>query len=691
MLGFLKAFSLLISKRMDAIMALAVMGIVFMMILPMPTWLVDILIAVNISISALLVVLALYLPGPLAFSTFPAFLLITTLFRLGLSITTTRLILLQGDAGQIVDAFGNFVVGGNLVVGVVIFLILLIVNFLVITKGSERVAEVSARFTLDAMPGKQMSIDSDLRGGLLTAKEAQTKRRSLSKESQLFGAMDGAMKFVKGDAIAGIIIVMVNIIGGYLIGTMQQGMAGGDAIQLYAILTIGDGLVAQIPAILIALSAGMIITRVKDDAGDTDNVGKEMSEQLTSEPRAWIIAALVLTFFSAIPGMPTFSFLALSLLFVSVGGGKIFVSSQDKKVSKSIAEEQLVESGKSDVASFDVYEPLTMFVNPELHGTQIFDLLKKTMRMQRNSLVADYGFILPPITYQIKTSIQKNLFQLRFYEVVEVNSTLDFDKIGVSNQYQGQVDSLGIEYQQGLKERKEDKLLWISTSDIATLDENNIVHDSSLNLIAVNTRDALKNKGYQFLGVDDAKRVITWVAAQSPELVRELERIMPVSKVGEILQNLVKESVSLRSLRKIVELIVKNGESERDIITLTEMVRIGLKEQLCSSIVNEGEVLNVCLFDPSFEDYLRERLRKTASGGFFEISEDEKNGLLTKIMECCEQYILARQPIALVVSPDLRPYVKNMLNIDFSNLTVLSYSELSDRIEVTAIDRISGD
>ena len=690
MLGIAKSFTLMMASRMDAVMALAVVGIVFMMILPLPTWLVDVLIAINISISSLLVVLALYLPGPLAFSTFPAFLLLTTLFRLGLSITTTRLILLQADAGEIVEAFGNFVVGGNLVVGVVIFLILLIVNFLVITKGSERVAEVSARFTLDAMPGKQMSIDSDLRGGLLDAKEAQAKRKSLSKESQLFGAMDGAMKFVKGDAIAGIIIVMVNIIGGYSIGTLQQGMEGADAIKLYAILTIGDGLVAQIPTLLIALSAGMIITRVKDDILDTTNVGNEMSEQLTSEPKAWLIASLVLIFFSIVPGMPSLAFWALSLFFASVGGLNMLFARKEAQEAESLKQEAKVESGTSDVANFEVYEPISLLVNSKYYGTKQAEELKTTVRKVRNNLVANYGFLLPGLTFQVQSDIEENNFQLRLYEVVEVNCTFDVRKVMVAVAEKERLDSIGVDSVQGLLERREDEFLFVDLASKALLDEHKISYKTSYESIGERCRDALKNEGYQFVGVDEAKKILVWVQSQSPELVKEFERLISIHSFSEILRNLVKESVSLRSLKKIVELIVKHGENERDTTVLTELVRMGLKEQVSGSIAM-GKTLSVCLLEPTLEDYLRTKLRKTATGGFLELDEDEKLTFVSKISNSCSDYIKQKKPVALVVSQDIRPFVKNLMELDFNLLPVLSYTELSSRIEVEAFDRISLD
>ena len=339
--------------------AVAVLGIVFIFIVPLPTWLVDVLIALNMCLASLLIVLALYLPNPLAFSTFPALLLLTTMFRLALSIATTRLILLEQDAGEIVEAFGNFVVGGNLAVGLVIFLIITIVNFLVITKGSERVAEVAARFSLDALPGKQMSIDSDLRGGLIDGAQARYKRDQLSRESQMFGAMDGAMKFVKGDAIAGLVIVLINILGGFSTGVVQHGMSAGEAITLYSVLTIGDGLIAQIPALLIALTAGMIITRVApDDQSPGGHVGAQIGQQITREPKSWMIASAAMLAFAALPGMPAPVFGLIALCTFAPG---FYWWSRSRK-AEALEPAQAVQvapehNGNEDLRVFDPTRP----------------------------------------------------------------------------------------------------------------------------------------------------------------------------------------------------------------------------------------------------------------------------------------------------------------------------------------------
>lgn len=299
-----------LGQRKDIMLAILLLVVVFMMVLPLPTVILDLLIAINMTISVVLLMVSVYITSPLQFSVFPVLLLVTTLFRLALAVSTTRMILLQADAGQIVYTFGQFVVGGNLIVGIVIFLIITIVQFLVITKGSERVAEVSARFSLDAMPGKQMSIDGDMRAGVIDMDEARERRSQVEKESQMFGSMDGAMKFVKGDAIAGLVIILVNILGGIAIDVSQRGMSAADALNLYSILTVGDGMVSQVPALLIAITSGIIVTRVSSE--NSSDLGSDIGEQIVAQPRAIFIGGVLLVLFGLIPGFPTITFFYFS-------------------------------------------------------------------------------------------------------------------------------------------------------------------------------------------------------------------------------------------------------------------------------------------------------------------------------------------------------------------------------------------
>src|SRR5471032_1563948 len=414
------------AQRAEVLCAVVILGIVFIFIVPLPTWLVDILIALNICISCLLIVLALYLPGPLAFSSFPSILLLTTMFRLALSIATTRLILLEQDAGDIVEAFGQFVVGGNLAVGMVIFMILTVVNFLVITKGSERVAEVGARFTLDAMPGKQMSIDSDLRAGLIDGTQARDKREQLSRESQLFGAMDGAMKFVKGDAVAGLIIVVVNLLGGFTTGMFQHDLSAAESIRLYSVLTIGDGLIAQIPALLISLTVGMIITRVAPDwRKGISNMGAEIARQMTSEPKSWMIASVGMLAFAAVPGMPTLVFILISMV---TGGLGYYLMRQRQRLEQPAPEAadavRPEQNGDEDLRGFDPSRPYLLQFSPVLQGSPEVTELIHGIRQARNAMVANIGLTLPPFEVELVASLADDEMRFCVHEVPMIKASV---------------------------------------------------------------------------------------------------------------------------------------------------------------------------------------------------------------------------------------------------------------------------
>lgn len=694
-INLLTSFTGVIAKRSEVILVFAVIGVVFMMILPLPTGLVDTLIALNISISCLLVVLAMYLPGPVAFSTFPGLLLITTLFRLALSITTTRLILLQADAGEIVEAFGNFVVGGNLVVGVVIFLILLLVNFLVITKGSERIAEVSARFTLDAMPGKQMSIDADLRAGMLGPEDAKNMRSALAKESQLFGAMDGAMKFVKGDAIAGLIITAVNILGGVAIGTTQMGMTSGEALELFAILTIGDGLVAQIPALLIALTAGLMITRVKADAFAEVNVGQEMASQLTLEPKAWIVASIVMIGFSVIPGMPTVAFVVLAVVFSSVGGIKIFFEKkqteqalQQEIVPEEEVKEEPIISEEEDIKTLDVYDQVSVLMNSAHRHSSWFLHLRRSIKAARNRIVVEYGYTVPSYKFVFNDQVPMDEYALRFHDVVAVKATFDSVYAWVDMEYKEKLEELEVLCVPGKKERKEDHMLWVHSMFLPTIEENNIPFKSTIDTITEATYETYLRNAHIFIGMDEAHMIMQWGFAGVPELAKECERLLPLSKFADVLKKLAAETIAIKSLKKIFETIVSNAATEKDPNALAEIVRMYLRDQICGKITTDNS-LNVCLLDSNTEVLLRESLHKTVTGGYFALDPEDSNKLISEIKTTTEEYMTNKTPVAMVVPQDLRPYFRDLIKGELFKLPVLSYSEISESLSITPIARLS--
>ena len=414
--------------RQDLMLIALLVAVIFMMILPLPTVIVDILVAVNMASAVILLMVAIYLKSPLQFTSFPSVLLVTTLFRLALGISTTRLILLHGDAGHIIDTFGKFVVGGNLVVGIVVFLIITIVQFIVVTKGSERVAEVSARFSLDAMPGKQMSIDSDMRAGNIDLEEAKRRRGEVEKESQLFGAMDGAMKFVKGDAIAGLIIVFVNLIGGLAIGTLQKGMAAGDALQKYAILTIGDGLVSQIPALFISICAGMIVTRVTNE--DLQDLGRDIGGQIFADYRTMQVAAVILVGFGLIPGFPTSIFLVLA---AACGGGAYYMMRQTRAAQVQEASEAagsvpaMSPAGEKpqtkprkpgeERADFALTVPVMLDVSPDLQEVLRPQMLNEELIKIRRALYYDLGVPFPGIHMRFNERLRPQSYYVLLQEI----------------------------------------------------------------------------------------------------------------------------------------------------------------------------------------------------------------------------------------------------------------------------------
>ncbi|ADZ90354.1 type III secretion system export apparatus subunit SctV [Marinomonas mediterranea] len=691
----LNTFAITMMKRSEIVGAVFVLAIVFMMIIPMPTGLVDFLIALNISLSSLLIALAMYLPSPLAFSSFPAVLLLTTMFRLALSISTTRLILLEQDAGDIVEAFGNFVVGGNLAVGLVIFLILTVVNFLVITKGSERVAEVAARFTLDAMPGKQMSIDSDLRAGLLAPQEARFKREQLGKESQLFGAMDGAMKFVKGDAIAGLIIVFINLIGGFSIGTLQHDMSASESMHLYSVLTIGDGLIAQIPALLISLTAGMIITRVAPDNQEIDaNIGREMAQQISSQPKAWIIAACGLLGFAILPGMPTVSFLSLAIVFLLCGGFQLYKAMKIRQFQQQESDQTATpaENGDEDLRRFNPSRPYLLLFNP-IRSTPndpfTVQLIREARRC-RNRIVDTFGITLPSFDIDYDATLGEDEFCFCVYEVPYIRATYTPDLIAL-NASELTEEELGKEdfkdRRTGSPEREEERWLWIPSTSPLTQNES-YTFTLPIRLILERLERAFFATGPQFIGLQEAKTFVSWIEMEQPELAQELQRIVPTSRFASVLKRLAAESVPLRAIRPIAEALIEHGQYERDTGALTDFVRISLKAQICHQYTSD-QGMHVWLLTPEAEETLRDSLRQTQTESFFALSREANQSLVEQLRDAFP--ILATPIPVLLVAQDLRRILRNLLQDEFNHIPVLSFTELQSTSHVNVLGHISLD
>ena len=691
----LQRFVQIITSRNDLILAFFLVAVIFMMILPLPTWLVDALIGINMTISAILLMVAMYLPSPLAFSSFPSVLLVTTLFRLGISIATTRLILLQGDAGHIIFTFGNFVVGGNLVVGLVVFLILTIVQFVVITKGAERVAEVAARFSLDAMPGKQMSIDGDMRAGTIDMEEAKRRRGIVEKESQLYGAMDGAMKFVKGDAIAGLIIVAVNLLGGIVIGTMQRGMTAADAAKTYSVLTIGDGLIAQIPALFIAICAGMIVTRVQSGDGPS-NVGKDIGQQVMAQPRALMIAAAVALGMGLIPGMPLPVFLTLAVVIGTIGfvimrGTRRVVDEKTGEVTEVPAMQPAGEKPKKKTADgseeFAPTVPLLMDVAAGLQQAFDADVLNDELLKIRRALYFDLGVPFPGIQLRFNEGLAPVSYNILLSEVPVSQGRLRPGYLLVRESV-ANLSALQIAYEEDRKFLPHIPTLWVDGALREPLSRAGIPFMDPSQVLTYHLAFVLKKYSADFIGIQETRFLLSAMEGRFPDLVKESTRVLPIQKIAEILQRLVSEDISVRNLRAILESLIEWGQKEKDSVLLTEYVRSTLKRHISYKYSSGQNILPAYLLAPSIEDTVRGAVRQTSAGSYLSLDPAVSKRLVENIKKTVGDIGGNAQRPVLLTSMDIRRYLRKMIEQDLYDLPVLSYQELTQEINIQPLARI---
>ncbi|WP_422134861.1 type III secretion system export apparatus subunit SctV [Endozoicomonas sp. ALD040] len=684
-----------LGQRNDLMLAVMLVAIVSLIILPMPTVLVDFLIALNMGLSFILMMTSIYLLSPLEFSSFPAVLLVTTLFRLALSITTTRLILLQADAGEIVYTFGNFVVGGNLIVGIVIFLIITIVQFLVITKGSERVAEVSARFSLDGMPGKQMSIDADLRAGSIEMEEAQKRRELVQKESQMYGSMDGAMKFVKGDAIAGLIIIFVNITAGVAIGTMMNDMTAGEALQLYAILTVGDGLISQIPALLISITSGIIVTRVSNE--DSKDLGNEIGGQLLDKPKALLVGGVLLLGFALIPGFPTFIFLMLALI---IGGGGYYLL---RKASREMAQEAeggipamaaATETAGDAKSRLDQQEeftqtlPLIIDVPTSIQETLNTQMLNDELLKVRKALYMDLGVPFPGIHLRFNDSMMDNTYSIMLQEVPVANGHFRPGYVFVRETID-HLEMLKIPYEQ-----EEDFLpsldtLWAEESQKEKLEKNNVNYMDAPKILTFHLAHVLKKYAEEFIGIQETRYLLEKMESSFGELIKEVQRLLPVNKITEIFQRLVSEDISIRNLRSILQALVVWGHKEKEVVQLTEYVRSSLKRYISYKYSNGKNMLPVYLLDQDVEDTIRGGIRQTSAGSYLALDPSQSARFVENVKNTVGKIGHLEHKPVLITSMDIRRYVRKLLELEVYDLAVLSHQELTEEITVQPLGRIS--
>ncbi|MBJ2119021.1 MULTISPECIES: EscV/YscV/HrcV family type III secretion system export apparatus protein [Proteus] len=689
-------------RNRPELIVLAVMVLVIMMlIIPLPTYIVDFLIGLNITISLLIFMSSFYITRILNFMTFPALLLITTLFRLALSISTSRLILLDADAGEIITSFGEFVIGENLVVGFVVFSIVTIVQFLVITKGSERVAEVAARFSLDGMPGKQMSIDADLKSGIITNDEVKIRRKELGQESQLYGSFDGAMKFIKGDAIAGIVIIFVNLIGGISVGMAQMDLSISQALHTYTLLTIGDGLVAQIPALLISISAGFIVTRV---GGENKNLGFSIMNELLAQDFALLVTAVLAFIIGFLPGFPTPVFLILSAIIAFY----FFKKNRGNK-KKSTASSTTEEGGKNEegenkkglisnlfsgkkneeensllteTISLEQAETLPLIVTV---STTKKDYLTKIVfeKWLKKEFILQYGVLLPDIVIHYSDVIEEDRIIILINEVKADEFDCPFSLINIEEP-NDEFFSLGLKYVE--KEDNKIKRYWVKEIEKEKLTKLDYQIIKSENYFYNKFSSLMTSNIIEFLGIQETKNILDKVEERAPELMKECYRQVSIQRINEVLQRLIQEKIPIRNIKTIVGGLVQWGGKEKDPILLTEHIRSLLARYISSFFSKNGKI-NVVILSNEVEEIIRSGIRQSSSGTFLNLEPAELDLIMEKMTVAFDE-IKYIQNYVVLTAIDIRRFVRKLLETQFSQLSVLSYDELSSDIEINVLQSI---
>jgi flagellar biosynthesis protein FlhA len=680
-------FAALLQSK-DIIFAFGVVLIVIMMVVPLPSFILNILLTLNIALALIILLVSIYNKEALEFSAFPSLLLIATLFRLSLNVSSTRIILSgRGATIEIVKSFGNFVVGGNYVVGMVVFIILVLIQFIVITKGAERVAEVAARFTLDAMPIKGMAIDADLNAGAIDQEEATKRRLNLKREADFYGSMDGASKFVKNDAIAGIIITIINLLGGLVIGVFQRGESAMDALQAYALFTVGDGLVTQIPALLIATATGIVVTRASSDS----SLGQEVSDQLLSNPRVLGIGSGLLGFLGMVPGLPKFSFLMLSVVFgmLAYVAHKNDLEIEQKAMDSKIAEEETAKTGPEDVSSLLSVDPLELEIGynliPLVDTNQGGDLLNR-ITLIRRQIAIDLGLVVPPI--RIRDNIQLHpstyCFKIKGVEFASYEILPDHFLAMDSGNATSKVDGIPVEEPAfGLP------AVWIESSkrDRAEMAGYTVVDPSTV--VATHLTEIIRKNAHEILGRQELQQLLDNVKETYPLVLEEVvPNVVTHSTLLKILQNLLKENVSIRHIVNILEALA-DCKSINEVDTLTEIARQALARHICKPLLDDEGTLRVISLNPQLEQMLGNALQKIDGSVQLAIDPTSAQRLLESIRTKIDSVMQEGIAPIILCSSALRLSIKRLTERIAPRLTVLSYQEIPTTLKLESVGLIS--
>ncbi|OQX20585.1 MAG: flagellar biosynthesis protein FlhA [Desulfobulbaceae bacterium A2] len=680
-----------LKRRSDVYAALGLIFILLLMIIPLPPVILDLCLALNITIAILILVLSLYIERVVEFSVFPAILLVTTLFRLSLNVASTRLILLYGHegteaAGSVIQSFGVFVVGGSYVVGLVIFIILVIINFVVITKGATRIAEVAARFTLDAMPGKQMAIDADLNAGLIDENEARRRREDISSEASFHGAMDGASKFVRGDAVAGIIITLVNIGAGLVIGVLQKGLPMGEAAQIYTILTIGDGLVGQVPALIISTAAGMLVTR----SASRKDFGADIQQQFTRYTTAiWVVVG-ILTLFALIPGLPFFPFMTLALLmgFMAYRLGQ----AEERKKAAPVAERPA--PGKAKRAEDDYEKMLDIDLIelevgygliPLVDANQNGELLGRVQSI-RKQFALQSGFIVPPIHIKDNLQLSPNQYRVSLKGVQIATAEmmpgyqLAMDPGTVTESIRGistREPAFGLPAQWITPDKRERaQLAGYTVVDCPTV-------------MATHLSELIKKHAYELLGRQETQNLLNNLAKSYPKLVEDLvPNVLNLGTIMRVLQNLLREGVSIRDLRTILETMADWASASQDTDVLTEYVRHALARSISAAFVSDDNTLQLLTLERRVEEALQNAIQYREHGSQLAMDPVTAQKILDRLAELVPLFPAGRQAVVLCI-PQIRPHLRRLTERYFPNLAVLSHNEIAPGLKVKSLGTVN--
>jgi flagellar biosynthesis protein FlhA len=682
-----------VTRGADVGLPVALIGVVTFMLIPLPAAILDVLLAASVSLGVIIMLVGIYSPRPLEFSTFPSILLVVTLFRLSLNVASTRLVLLHGHegpaaAGRVIQAFGNFVVGGSYVVGVVVFIILVVINWAVITRGTTRIAEVAARFTLDGMPGKQLAIDAELNNGLITEEQARTRRKEIENEADFYGAMDGAGRFVRGDALAGIVITAVNILGGIFIGVVQRGVDIRTAAQTYTVLTIGDGLVSQLPALLVSTAAGMIVTRAAAEA----DLGSQIAAQLFSSRRVVTITACFLAAFALVPGLPFVPFMILagvvgSLRFVGASPARELTHAPETQPSGSAPATERIESLLPlDLMELEVGYELVQLVDTKGPVAEGGSPLVERIRSLRRQLALDMGFIVPPI--HIRDNLQRRpgeyAILLKGAEIakatVQVGSYLAINPGTVQSPIAGtptREPAFGLE------------AVWISPADRERAQLAGYSLVDATTVIVTHLAEVVRRHGHEILGRQEVQGLLDTLAKTQPKAVEELvPQQLSLGQVQKVLQNLLREGVSLRDLLTIVETLADNAPRTKDIDELTEFTRQALARTIARRFVTPEGALQLVTLAPQTERLALQAVQHGRDGGYLALEPATAQRLVGRVGGWVERFAAKGCQPVLLCSAGLRPYLRRLLERYLPSVAVLSAAEIPPEVRVQSLGMV---